>query len=128
MANMLLYNLATVNILIVQAFASSCFLKKKKKKASSWGFNQALKVFISLIKAYLHHNQGNFLSLIIWSVLLKWKHVLIPRDINGGTAMALWYSTLPVSTTTPNLVIFDWRKKKKRLAKEKKMPYKVKKG
>ena len=29
---MLLYNLATVNILIVQAFASSCFLKKKKKK------------------------------------------------------------------------------------------------
>ena len=114
---MLLYNLATVNILIVQAFASSCFLKKKKK-ASSWGFNQALKVFISLIKAYLHHNQGNFLSLIIWSVLLKWKHVLIPRDdINGGTAMALWYSTLPVSTTTPNLVIFDWRKKKKKASK-----------
>ena len=29
---MLLYNLATVNILIVQAFASSCFLKKKKKR------------------------------------------------------------------------------------------------
>ena len=117
MANMLLYNLATVNILIVQAFASSCFLKKKKK-ASSWGFNQALKVFISLIKAYLHHNQGNFLSLIIWSVLLKWKHVLIPRDINGGTAMALWYSTLPVSTTTPNLVLFDWRKKKKASKRE----------